>query len=108
MPVDRINPADLFWPLDGSMSRLTTTASLSLRTRTHSSGVLLEAVDFLVWHIRRNEDEVARVGFGDVVEMVAPAHPRGAPENIDHALGVTVVMGAVFASAWICRARPDF
>ena len=57
----------------GSMSRLTATASPSLRTSTHSSTSVAAGVDLLVRHERRHVDEVARAGFGGELERVRPS-----------------------------------
>ena len=78
----------------GVMSRLTATASPSLRQSTHSSGSVGAGVDLLVRHVGRHVDEVARAGLGGELQLLAPAHARPAPHDVDHALEVAVVVGA--------------
>jgi len=90
VPVDRINPADLFWPLDRLDVEIDDNRLVVAAHQDAFERLLGRSVNLLVWHIRRHEDEVARTGFGDVFEMVAPPHPRAPLENIDHALEVTV------------------
>src|SRR5207253_166198 len=50
------------------------------------------SVDFLVRHIRRHIDEVARPRFRGELQVLAPAHARAALHHVDHALEVAVVM----------------
>lgn len=69
-----------------SMSRLTTTGSWSLRTRTHFQRLVGARVDLLMRHIGWDVDEVAWIGLGDVLQSIAPAHPRPALDHIDDAL----------------------
>jgi hypothetical protein len=47
-----------------------------------------------VRHVRRHVDEVARAGLGGELERFAPAHPRPALDDVDHALELAVVMRA--------------
>jgi hypothetical protein len=47
-------------------------------------------VDLVVRHIRRDKDEIAGAGLGDVFEMLASAHPRPTFHDTDDALEVTV------------------
>ncbi|MCD6073303.1 MAG: hypothetical protein K0Q70_186 [Rhodospirillales bacterium] len=49
-------------------------------------------VDFLVGHIRRHEDEVARIGFGGEFEPVAPTHARLAADDENHTFQSAVMM----------------
>ena len=51
-------------------------------------------VDLLVWHVRRDEDEVAGAGLGDKFKPVTPAHAGPAARDIDDALDGAVVVGA--------------
>src|SRR6202165_1818685 len=44
--------------------------------------------------VGRGGDEVAGAGFGDELELVAPAHARLAADDVDHALDRAVMMGA--------------
>ena len=76
------------------MSRLTATASPSLRTSTHSSVSVGAGVDLLVRHVGRHVDEVARPGLGDELQRLAPAHARPALDDVDHAFQRAVVVGA--------------
>ena len=90
------------------MSRLTTTASLSLRTKTHSSGLVGRGVDLLVRHIGRDEDEIAGLGLGDVFEVLAPAHPRLALQHVDDAFeGAVMVRAGLGVGVDMDRAGPD-
>jgi len=71
VPVDRINPADLFWPLDRLDVEIDDNRLVVAAHQDAFERLLGRSVNLLVWHIRRHEDEVARTGFGDVFEMVA-------------------------------------
>ena len=78
----------------GSMSRFTTTASLSLRTSTQDSVSSERGVDLLVRHVGRHVDEVAGPRLGGELQLLAPAHPGAAADHVDHALQRPVVVGA--------------
>jgi len=52
---------------------------LSERTSTHSNGSSDEGVDLLMGHVGRHEDEVARPGLGDELELLAPGAWRALP-----------------------------
>ena len=82
----------------------TVTIHPSAKTGAHHHGLLPAAhehaferlvgrVDLLVRHVGRDEDEVARARLGDILEPLAPPHPRPAVDDVDHALQGTVVMG---------------
>ena len=81
----RVDPRTVSGFSTGSMSRLTATASPSLRHSTHSSASVGAGVDLLVRHVRRHVDEVARAGLGGELELLAPAHARAALDDVDHA-----------------------
>ena len=76
------------------MSRLTTTGSWPLRTRTQWSWFVPARVDLLMRHERRHVDEIARPRFRRVLERVAPPHARAAADDEDHALELAVMMRA--------------
>lgn len=66
-------------------------------------------VDFLVWHIWRNENKVARPRLGDKFEPVSPSHPRFASDDENNAFQSTVVMDACFRVGLNRNcASPDF
>ena len=54
----------------------------------------LPGVDFLVRHVGRYIDEVARAGLGGELEVVTPAPVGAALDHIDHAFERAVVVGA--------------
>ena len=56
--------------------------------------LIAAGVDFLVRNVRRDEDEVAGVGLGDKLQLLAPAHPGLAAHNVNHAFQRAVVMRA--------------
>src|SRR5262245_46543921 len=74
------------------MSRLTTTASLSLRSTTHSSGSL--ALALISWWGTNGgtETETPRTGLGGEFQPLAPTHARHAAHHVDDALELAVVM----------------
>lgn len=73
------------WQIDGD--------GLAIAPDQHTLELLVLArVDLLVRHPRRHVDEIARAGFSDKLELLAPAHARLALEDVDDALEVAVVM----------------
>ena len=65
-------------------------------------------VDLLMRHERRHEDEIAGTRLGDEFQPLAPAHPRAASDDVDHAFELAVVMDAglgVGGDASPCRPR---
>ena len=69
----------------GSMSRFTTTASLSLRTRTHSSVSSVEALISWCGTYGGTKMKSPGPGLGDELQAVAPAHAGAAAEHVDDA-----------------------
>ena len=45
-------------------------------------------------HVRRHVDEIAGAGFGNKLQLVAPAHARLAADHINHAFHRAVMMRA--------------
>lgn len=71
--------------------------------------LLWVGVDFLMRRVGRHVDEIAGLGFGDILELIAPAHAGASAEHIDDAFERAVVMGAGFGIGLdVDRARPEF
>src|SRR5580704_8525292 len=91
------------------MSRLTTTASWSLRTITHFSGSSGKSIYFLMRHVGRNVNEVSRSSLRGVFQMFAPPHAGAPAYDIDNALERSMMVrsssGVRFDSDRPC---PDF
>ena len=51
-------------------------------------------IDFLVRHIRWDEDEIARTGFGYKFKVVSPSHARATTQDENHAFEGAVMMRA--------------
>src|SRR5205814_2338747 len=96
LAVDRVQPAHLFRLFD----RLDVEVDddcLVITAHQHAfQRLIARSVDLLMRHIGRHENEIARSGLGDIFEMVAPAHPRPAPDDINDAFEGAVVVCAGF------------
>ena len=109
MLVDRIDPEHgirLFHGLDVEVHhhRLVVAAD-----QDAFQGLVGAAVDFLVRHVGRDEDEIARLGLGDEFQFIAPAHAGLAAHDIDHAFQRPVVMRAgLGVGVDVDRPGPDF
>ena len=62
-------------------------------------------VDLLVRHEGWDKDEVAGTGVGDELEGLAPAHARPPAHDVDDALQLAVVVGAVLSNWYNGRAK---
>src|SRR5579862_1956621 len=70
---------------------------LAVAAHQHAFQHLIRAgIDLLMRHVRRDEDEIARIGLGGELQMLAPAHARLAAHHIDDALEMAVMMRAGF------------
>ena len=92
--VGRVHPEHGFGLLCGGNvkvdgHRLAVAAAQHTFQRLGSAGV-----DFLVWHVGRHIDEVARPGFGGELQLVAPTHAGTALDHVDDAFQMPVVVGA--------------
>lgn len=63
----------------------------------------------LMWHERRNENEVTRASLGNIFETVAPTHARFAPDDEDYAFQFTMMMDTCFGIRFDGNSScPDF
>ena len=68
---------------------------LAVAAHQHAFQHLVGAgIDLLMRHIGRDEDEIAGVGLGGELQMLAPAHARLAAHHIDDAFEMAVMMRA--------------
>src|SRR6476660_6180554 len=85
IPMDRIDPEHglgLLDRLDVEIDR----DRLAVTAHQHAFQHLVAAgVDLLMRHVRRHEDEIAGVGLGGELQLLAPARPRLALHDIDDA-----------------------
>jgi len=99
--VDRVHPQyglRLLHRLDVEIDR----DGLTVAAHQHALQNLVRAgIDLLMRHVRRDEDEIAGIGLGRELQMLAPAHPRPAANHVDDAFKMAVMVGAGFASGLI-------
>src|SRR5215469_17867102 len=58
------------------------------------AGNIHASVDFLVGDVRRNVNEVSRIGFVRELQVFSPAHSRPTSNDVDHGLQFGMMMGA--------------
>src|SRR5229473_2015630 len=92
-PVDRVHPLHRLRLLDSLDIQVDHNRFLAA-AHQHAFQRLVGRVDLLVRHEGGHEDEVARPRLGQVLEPVAPAHPRPAFHHVDDALQLSVVVRA--------------
>src|SRR5713101_3450694 len=92
--VDRVDPADLFGRLDGRDLQVHDDWLLAAAHHDTLQRRVAAGVDLLVRDIGRHEDEVARLGLGDIFQLRAPPHPCPPLEDIDVALQLAMMMSA--------------
>src|SRR5216684_3477598 len=92
-PVDRVHPLHRLRLLDSLDIQVDHHRFLAA-AHQHAFQRLVGRVDLLVRHEGGHEDEVARPRLGQVLEPVAPAHPRPAFHHVDDALQLSVVVRA--------------
>src|SRR5215469_1621647 len=58
--------------------------------------LIAASVDFLVGHVRRYVDEIARSGLIDILEMLSPSKPCSALHDVQHGLQFAVMVRTRF------------
>jgi len=92
--MDRVLPKDIFRLFHRLDIEIDDDRLLSGADQHAFQCLVAAGVDFLMRHVGRHEDEIARAGFGDEFQIVAPAHPRLALDDVDNAFEIAVMMGA--------------
>src|SRR5579862_3079331 len=96
LPVSRIDPAGLrrrlgTWNIQVDDDRFLAAADHHCFHRDIRVGV-----DFLVRHVRRNEDEVAGTGLVDEFQLLAPPESSASFDDIQHRFEISVMMRSGF------------
>jgi hypothetical protein len=93
--MDGIDPINLLWILDRINIRDVDDDSLIVGADEDTlKNIVGVSVDFLMRHIGRHKDEIAWTGFRDEFQPLAPAHPRLAADDEDHAFECAMMMHA--------------
>src|SRR5215212_3282517 len=96
MRMDRVNPADLLWRLDGRNVEVDDNRLLIITHDDAGQRFVPAGINLLMGNERRHIDEVARPSFSNEFQAFSPSHPRTATYHINHALQFSVVMGTGF------------
>src|SRR4051794_6172679 len=92
--MDVVDPVHLFGLLDDWDIEVDDHGLLAAAAEHAGERLRVARVDFLVRHVGRDVDEVAGTGFGDELQLVAPAHARLAAHDVDDAFDGAVMVGA--------------
>lgn len=57
-------------------------------------------IDFLMGYVRRNVDEISRVGLIAELQAVTPSHACTTSDDIDHCFQFSMMVGPVLACGW--------
>ena len=89
-----VDPPYVLGRLDGRNIKIDDDWFLAASNQDAFERLVGVCIDFLVRHVRRDVDEIARARFGRELEMIAPSHARFAFDDVDDALEFAVVMRA--------------
>jgi len=60
------------------------------------AGHICAGIDFLMWNVRRNVNEISGAGLLAKLQSLAPTHARSAANDVEYSLQVAVVVRASF------------
>ena len=92
--MDRVFPENLFRFFDRFDVEINDNRLLAGADENTFQRFVPAGIDFLMRHIGRHEDEIAGAGFGDELQIFAPAHSCPAFDDVDDAFEIAVMMGA--------------
>src|SRR5215468_3508515 len=92
--MDRIHPHHLLRRLDRHDIEIHHDRLLAGSHQNAFEDFIPAGVDFLVRHIRRHIDKIARACFCREFQLLAPSHPRPALDDEDDAFEIAMVVGA--------------
>src|ERR1700730_9947270 len=90
--VQIVNPAHELWNLDRRNVEIDNQSLLPTSCEHAVKLNILARVDFLMWHVGRNVDEIPRRGLCDEFQAIAPAQAGKAADYVDHAFEIPVMM----------------
>src|ERR1700730_18695057 len=90
--VQIVNPAHEFRNLDRRNVEIDNEALLPTPCKHAVKLHILARVDFLMWHVGRNVDEIPRRGLGDEFQAITPAQAGKTADYVDHAFEIPVMM----------------
>src|SRR5215831_3913478 len=88
--MDRVPPQDLLGRLDRFDVEINDDRLLAGTHQNAFEHLVAAGVDFLVRYIRRHVDKIARARLGGKFQLLAPSHPRPAPDHEDDAFEVSM------------------
>ena len=91
--VNIVHPVHLFRLLNHRYLEIHHDGFLTTAAQHARQRFVLGRVDFLVWHVGRNVDEIAGPSLGHELKILAPSHARLATDNINDAFNGAVVVG---------------
>src|SRR3984893_4600260 len=90
--VQIVNPAHELWNLDRRNVEIDNQSLLPTSCEHAVKLNILARVDFLMWHVGRNVDEIPRRGLCDEFQAIAPPQAGKTADYVDHAFEIPVMM----------------